>query len=56
MMSILVLRAPHAPKAWLQLSGFFTRIVAVALTLIDVFTEAQRQAHEAQQRYSFTDW
>jgi hypothetical protein len=55
-MSTLVVRAPHAPKVWLPLSSSFARIAAVVLTVIDVFSEAQRQAHEAQQRYPFTAW
>jgi hypothetical protein len=55
-MSALVIRAPHAPKALLPLSDFFTRAAAVVLTVINVFTEAQRQAHEAQRRYPFTAW
>jgi hypothetical protein len=56
MMSTLAIRAPHAPKALLQLSGFFGRIGTVVLAVIDVFAEAQRQAHDAQQRYPFTAW
>jgi hypothetical protein len=55
-MSTLAIRAPHAAKARLPLSGFFTRIAAVTLMVLDVFTEAQRQAHEAQRRYPFTVW
>jgi hypothetical protein len=54
-MSTLVVQVPHAPKAWLPQSGV-TRIAAIVLTVIDVFTEAQRQAHEAQQRCPFTVW
>jgi hypothetical protein len=56
MMSTLVIRAPHAPKALLPQDGFFARIGIVVLTVIDVFAEAQRQAHDAQQRYPFTVW
>lgn len=54
-MSTLEIRAPHAPKAWLQ-RGAFARVASVLLTVIDVFSEAQKQAHEAQRRYSFTAW
>ncbi len=55
-MSTLVIRAPHAPKVLLPLSGFFARIAAVVLAVIDVFAEAQREAHDAQRRYPFTVW
>jgi hypothetical protein len=54
--STLVVRAPHAPKAWLLLRSSFARIASIVLTVIDVFTEAQRQVYEAQQRYPFTAW
>jgi hypothetical protein len=55
-MSTLVIRAPHATKARLPLSAFFARVGAAMLIVLDVFTEAQRQAHEAQRRYPFTVW
>jgi len=54
-MSTLVVRAPHAPKLWLPLRGF-ARVASVLLMVLDVFTEAQRQAYEAKQRYPFMTW
>jgi hypothetical protein len=51
-MSTLEIRAAHAPKAWLLRRGF-ARAASVVLTVIEVFSEAQRQAHEAQRRYPF---
>jgi hypothetical protein len=54
-MSMLEIRAPHAPKAWLPRGGF-ARVASIVLTVIDVFNEAQKQAHEAERRYPFTIW
>jgi hypothetical protein len=54
-MSTLEIQAPHAPQARLSLGGF-ARVAAALLAVIDVYTEAQRQAHEAQQRYPVTAW
>jgi hypothetical protein len=54
-MSTLEIRASHAPKTWPGFGGF-SRFVGALLTVIDVFAEAQRQAHEAQRRFPFTAW
>ena len=54
-MSTLVVRAPHAPKLLWPLRGF-TRVAAAALTVLEVFSEAQSQAYEAKRRYPFMTW
>ena len=54
-MSTLVVRAPHAAKSWLPLRGF-ARLGSIALTVFEVFAEAQYQADEAKQRYPFMRW
>ena len=54
-MSTLPIRAPHLPQALLPIPGF-KRAVAVALMLLDVFTEAQQQARAAHKQYPFADW
>ena len=52
-MSTLEMRASHLPKSQ-SLFGGFARVAFFLRDLLDVFTEAQRQAHEAEQRYPFT--
>lgn len=54
-MSTAEIRSPHAPKPWPAFGGF-ARLATTVLTVIDVFAEAQRLAHEAQRRYPFTAW
>ncbi len=54
-MSTLEIRAPHAPKTRPSFGGL-ARVAAAFMTVIHVFGEAQRQAHEAQKRYPFTAW
>jgi hypothetical protein len=54
MMSTSEIRAPHAPRTWSLRNGF-ARLASVVLMAIDVFTEAQRQAQEAQRRYPFIE-
>ena len=54
-MATLALRAPRTAKRW-TLRGGFARIATVVAVVIDVFADAQRRAHEAQQRYPFTVW
>jgi len=54
-MSTLVVRAPHAPKLLSPLRDL-ARIASVALTVLEVFSEAQRQAYEAKRRYPFMTW
>jgi len=53
-MSTLDIHAPPTPKA--SFRGGFARVTSTVLAVIDVFIEAKRQAHEAQQRYPFTAW
>jgi len=53
-MSTLEMRAP-TPKPWPAFGGF-ARLAATILTVIDVFNEAQKMAHEAERRYPFTTW
>jgi hypothetical protein len=52
-MSTLEIRNPLAARPSRRFSGFL-RMVAVLSEVLDVFAEAQRQAHEAQGRYPFT--
>lgn len=52
-MSTLPLQAPHA-QIWPVAS--FGRVLAVVVTLLDVFTEAQQQARAAHKNYPFADW
>ena len=54
-MSTLAVRAPHALKLLSPLRGF-ARVASVALIVLDVFDEAQRQAYEAKRRYPFMTW
>jgi hypothetical protein len=54
-MSTLVVRAPQAAKLWSPLRGL-ARIASGLLTVLEVFSEAQRQAYEAKQRYPFMSW
>jgi hypothetical protein len=54
-MSTLAVRAPHAPKLWSPLRAF-ARVASVAVMVLEVFGEAQRQAYEAKRRYPFMSW
>ena len=54
-MSTLVVRAPHAPKLLSPLRGL-ARVGSVALIVLEVFGEAQRQAYEAKRRHPFMTW
>lgn len=54
-MSALEIRIPHAPKTRFGFGGF-ARVAATLAAVLDAFTEAQRQAHEAKRRYPFTTW
>lgn len=50
-MTTLPLRAPQT----LPLPGL-ARLIAMVLTALDVFTEAQAKARAAHQQYPFADW
>jgi hypothetical protein len=52
-MSTLEMRAQHLPKAR-SLFGGFARVVSIVRDVLGAFTEAQRQAYEAERRYPFT--
>lgn len=54
-MSTLVVRAPHALKLLSPLRGL-ARVASVALIVLDVFDDAQRQAYEAKRRHPFMTW
>ena len=55
-MTTLPIHAPSTPKILEWPRAAFTRTMAVALEMLDVFAEAQRQAREAEKRYPFTVW
>jgi hypothetical protein len=55
MMSTYEMRVGHAPKTW-SLFGGIARLVSLLRDVLDVFSEAQRQAYEAERRYPFTTW
>jgi hypothetical protein len=50
-MTTLLIRAPMLPS----LSGF-TRVILFVTVLIDVFTDAQRDASAAHKKYPFAEW
>jgi hypothetical protein len=52
-MSTLEMRASQLPKTQSSFGGF-ARLVSVLRDVLDVFSEAQRQAHEAELHYPFT--
>ena len=52
-MSTLRIHAPAMPKLWSLPAAILARAVAMLTTAIDVFTEAQRLAQEAQKRYPY---
>jgi hypothetical protein len=52
MMSTYEMRIVHAPKTS-SLYGGFARLVSLVRDVLNVFSEAQRQAHEAERRYPF---
>jgi hypothetical protein len=54
-MSTLVVRDTHAPKLLSPLRAF-ARVASAALTVLEVFDDAQRQAYEAKRRYPFMTW
>jgi hypothetical protein len=54
-MSTLEMRASHLPKTQ-PLFGGFARVASLLRDVLDVFVEAQRQAHEAERRYPFTSY
>lgn len=54
-MSTYEMRVTHAPKTT-SLFGGFARLVSLVRDVLDVLTEAQRQAYEAERRYPFTAW
>jgi hypothetical protein len=53
MMSTYEMRVAPAPKTS-SLFGGFARLVSLVRDVLDVFSEAQRQAYEAERRYPFT--
>jgi hypothetical protein len=52
-MSTLEIHATHMSKPRRRFGGF-SRFTGFIAELLDVFTEAQRLAHEAERRYHFT--
>lgn len=52
-MSTLPMRAPAQSKFWSLPSTVLARVAAFVLNVIDVYTEAQRLAQEAQKRYPY---
>jgi hypothetical protein len=54
-MSTLEMRAPQWSRT-LSSFGGFARLFSLLRDVLDVFGEAQRQAHEAERRYPFTAW
>lgn len=52
-MSTLPMRAPAQSKIWSLPSTVLARAAAITLTIIDVYTEAQHLAQEAQKRYPY---
>jgi len=54
-MSTLGMRASKLPKTLSSFAGF-ARLVSLLRDVLDVFSEAQRQAHEAERRYPFIAW
>lgn len=55
-MSTLIVRAAHAPKLLVSPLRAFARVASAALTVLEVFGEAQTQAYEAKRRYPFMTW
>ena len=52
-MSTLEMRASQLPKTQSSFGGV-ARLVSLLCDVVDLFSEAQRQAHEAELRYPFT--
>jgi hypothetical protein len=52
MMSSYEMRVTHAPKTS-SLFGGLARFVSLVRDVLDVLTEAQRQAYEAERRHPF---
>ena len=52
-MSTLEMRASQLPKTQSSFGGF-ARLVSLVRDVLDVFSEAQRRAYEAERRYPFT--
>jgi len=52
-MSTYEMRVAHPPKAP-ALFGGFSHVASLLRDVFDVFSEAQRQAYEAERRYPFT--
>jgi hypothetical protein len=55
-MTTLPVQAPSTPKILLWPRAALSRMLALALDLIDVLLEAQREARAAEKRYPFTVW
>jgi hypothetical protein len=53
--STLEVHTSPAPKNRPSFGGL-ARVAAAFMTVVHVFGEAQRQAHEPQRRYPFTAW
>jgi hypothetical protein len=53
-MSTLPIQASPMPQVW-PIPGF-ARVVSLASTVLDVFTEAHQQALAAHKRFPFADW
>jgi hypothetical protein len=51
-MSTLEMQVSRRPKAQ-SLFGGFARAASILRDVLDVFAEAQRQAHEVERRYPF---
>ena len=51
-MSTMTLRGPLAPAK----SGVFSRLYQAILIWIEVFSEAQRMAREAERRFACSHW
>jgi hypothetical protein len=55
-MTTLPVQAPSTPKILEWPRAALSHVVALALEVLDVFAEAERQAREAEKRYPFTVW
>jgi hypothetical protein len=53
-MSTLPIQASPMPQVW-PIPGF-ARVVSLASTVLDVFTEAHQQALAAHKRFPFAEW
>jgi hypothetical protein len=55
-MSMVSIHAPNSPKIWRLPHVAMTRVVTLALEMIDILADAQRQAKEAERKYPFLIW